>query len=242
MRTVTISLLLLVICGCSPFTKKPVTVVNHDNMEVLKGAIIATLIGRGYEIESITDEGITTKERYAGSRNEVKWDIVVRPGPGGATVDTHSVNAEGEVDKHVAEWMADLKAHIERTLQKRTPDDLTAIAQNYAVAKVTVSNALPNTPCSPLGTVSATAPGMTAAQGIESARRMLEIEGVIKSADFVVIETNNMVPMGFTIGYTLTGTAYSCEGAPAEAPPADAPVEEGEAPAPDDGEVPPKES
>jgi hypothetical protein len=211
MRPMPVFVLALLVLGCSNFTRKPAPMVAHGDMDALRGAVIVTLVAKGYEIDSVTDQGIATKKRHSGSRGELEWDVVVRPAAGGVVVDTNAVNAEGEVHERVARWMAEVKTAIEQTLQQRPVEDLVKVSRGFGT-KVMVSNALPGGPCTPLGTVSATAPGMNAGEGVEAARRMLEIEGLIKQANFVVIETNNMVPMGFTVGTTLTGTAYSCQG------------------------------
>lgn len=209
-KTLAIIFVLILTMGCSSYTKKPAPIVKYNQMDVLKGAVITALIGRGYEIGSISSEGIATKMRTAGDRGEVQWDIVVKPMLDGALIDTTAIDKEtGKVHKKVANWMVDLKAHVEKAL-RRAPDDLIKVGQNFETIRVTVSNALPTSPCTPVGTVSASAPGITAAQGIDAARKLLEIEGLIKGANFVVIETNNVQPMGFTLGYTLTGTAYQC--------------------------------
>jgi len=203
----------VLLAGCSHFTAKPATTIDHGQPDELKGAIILALVGHGYEIAAATAEGISTRPRFAGSRDELQWDIVARPTPAGAIIDTTAVNADGEIHERVAKWMVELRATIDRHLKQRPAAELALIGRSFG-ARVTVTNALPGSAaCSPRGSVGATASGgLNGSRSVDVARRMLEIEGLAKEADTVVIETNNLVPMGFTVGVTLTGTAYSCSG------------------------------
>lgn len=172
--------------------QKPEVTYAHTNTDVLRGAALFALIDTGYIIKDATPKKITTELRRRG---DVEWDIVAIIEDGRVKVDTSVSNPDGTVEKHVAKFMQNVGAHIERRQKINHEEELAQLGSKIEYFKaVNVRKAVANAEvCREIGPITS-----KTAQGwglfgkddfLISMRQELAALALIKGGNYVELET-----------------------------------------------------
>ncbi len=198
--------------GCATVGKPHLTVEAGD-ASALFGAAAYALVSLGYEFQQDDNDVITTKERVAGSRGEVQWDIVLRPQGSGLLIDTNSVGADGKVNKHVAKYMKIVEGHIGRALREKPVDQLKRLAARindfttiYYAKKEDVGDH-----CKNLESVNVGVPGASLASRADTLAAIFKANAAMLGGNRVIMERTITGAIDWPGSERAQGTVYQCE-------------------------------
>jgi len=190
---------------------KPVEVTAPDG-DVSYGAALLAAAQLGYVADSISSDKYLSQSRFAGSRDEVTWQIEITRQGNRVEIRTPSVSGDGKVHRRVQGFLANIQADAMKYLKIRPAKDLATIGKRATdIAKIELRNTSP-TGCRSLGFISVSTFNKDPRVANVALRNMFQIETLIRGGNTAVTENVNSVYAPGAIGYnySLSGTGYDC--------------------------------
>jgi hypothetical protein len=211
-----ISTLLLVLAAfnssCATMIEMTPVEITSPDSDVSYGAAILAAANMGYVAAEISKDKYVSQSRFAGTRDEVKWQIeIIRRGTT-TTIHTPSVNGDGKVHRRVQSFLAHLQQDARKMLKIRSAQDLMTIGKKATeIAKVELKNSAPSG-CKNLGFVAVGAFNKDPKVANVSLRTLIQIETLIRGGNTAVTDNINTVltPGAIGFSFSLSGTSYEC--------------------------------
>ena len=200
----------LIILSClfsaCAMVQKPDVQGSAASQSQLVGAAMIAMVTSGYEIDQLTQNGLTAKRRVDAEDTDISWVLKISTSDGRYKVDVDvSPDTKRKVSKEIAWQMEMVGAHIQRELAQSPANTLETLGESadrfHAVA---VGPTLPSPECQLMGQVRASANPRDSEEELKNA-----LEGRLRLETLAL--AGNYVQTSYNPGQdTQAGGAFDC--------------------------------